>query len=64
MDKYIFVYEIEKKDFYKDIAKDVKKKFDNSGYAKDDNSPLPIREKEKIICTMKDESWQSLLHEM
>lgn len=56
MDKYIFVYEIEKKDFYKDIAKDVKKKFDNSGYAKDDNSPLPIREKEKIICTMKDES--------
>ena len=39
-----FVYEIETEDFYRDIAKDVKKRFDTSGYSKDDNRPLPIGE--------------------
>ena len=32
MDTDSFVYEIESEDFYKDIAKDVKKRFDTSGY--------------------------------
>ena len=42
MDTDSFVYEIETEDFYKDISKDVKKRFDASGYSKDDNRPLPI----------------------
>ena len=37
-----FVYEIEAEDFYRDIAKDVEKRFDTSGYSKDYNRPLPI----------------------
>ena len=44
MDTDSFVYEIETEDFYRDIAKDVKKRFDTSGYSKDDNRPLPIGE--------------------
>ena len=32
-------YEIEAKDFYRDIAKDVKKRFDMSGYSKDGDRP-------------------------
>ena len=47
MDTDNFVYEIETQDFYRDIAKDVKKTLDTSGYSKDDNRPLPIGENEK-----------------
>ena len=50
-----FVYEIETEDFYRDIAKDVWKRFDTSGYSKDDNRPLPIGENKKKIGLMKDE---------
>ena len=42
MDTDSFVYEIEAEDFYRDIAKDVEKRFDTSGYSKDYNRPLPI----------------------
>ena len=42
MDTACFVFEIETEDFYKDFAKDVEKRFDTSGYSKDDNRPLPI----------------------
>ena len=42
MDTESFVYEIETKDFYSDIANDVEKRFDTSGYSRDDNRPLPI----------------------
>ena len=55
MDTDSFVYEIETEDFYRDIAKDVKKRFDTSGYSKDDNRPLPIGENKKVIELMKDE---------
>ena len=55
MDTDSFVYEIDNEDFYRDIAKDVKKRFDTSGYSKDDNRPLPIREKKKVIGLMKDQ---------
>ena len=41
MDTDSFVYEIETEEFYGDITKDVKKRFDNSGYSKDDSRPLP-----------------------
>ena len=49
-----FVYEIETKDLYRDIAKDVKKSFDTSGYSKDDTRLLPIGENKKVIGLMKD----------
>ena len=55
MDTDSFVYEIETKDFYSDIAKYVEKRFDTSGYSKDDNRPLPIGENKKVIGLMKDE---------
>ena len=42
MDTESFVYEIETKDFYRDIANDVEKRCDTSGYSRDDNRPLPI----------------------
>ena len=42
MDTDSFVYEIETEDFHRDIAKDMEKRFDTSGYSKDDNRPLPI----------------------
>ena len=50
-----FVYEIETENFYRDIAKDVKKRFDTSVYSRDDNRPLPIGENKKVIGLMKDE---------
>ena len=47
MDTDSFVYEIETEDFYKDIAKDANKRFDTSGYSKEENSPLPAGENGK-----------------
>ena len=55
MDTDSFAYEIETEDFYRDFANDVKKRFDTSGYSKDDNRPLPIGENKKVIGLMKDE---------
>ena len=55
MDTDSFVYEIETEDFYRDIAKDVKKRFDTRRYSKDNKRPLPIRENKKVIGLMKDE---------
>ena len=48
-------YEIEPEYFHRDIAKDVEKRFDTSGYSKDDNRPLPIGINKKVIGLMKDE---------
>ena len=42
MDTDRFVYAIKTEVFYRDIAKDVEKRFDTSNYSKDDNRPLPI----------------------
>ena len=55
MDTDSFAYEIGTEDFYRDIAKDVKKRFDTSEYSKDDNRPLSIGENKKVIGLMKDE---------
>ena len=55
MDTDSFAYEIETEDFYRDIANNVEKRFDTSGYSKDNNRSLPIRENEKKISLMKDE---------
>ena len=55
MDTDSFVYEVETEGFYRDVAKDVEKRFDTSGYSKDDNRPLPIGKNKKVIGLIKDE---------
>ena len=55
MDTDSFVYKIETEDFYRDFAKDVEKRFDTSGYSRDENGPLPIGKNKKVIGLMKDE---------
>ena len=54
MDTDSFVYHIKTKDFYADIASDVKLRFDTSGYDKADARPLPIGLNKKVIWLMKD----------
>ena len=63
MDTNSLVYEIETEDFYRDLAKDVKKRFDTSGYSKDDNRPLPIGENKKVIGLIKDELGEKIMTE-
>ena len=61
MDTDSFVYEINTEDFYKDIAGDVKTRFDTSNYdnqgvyTKDDFRPLDIGQNKKVLSLMKDE---------
>ena len=55
MDTDSFVYRIQTEDFYKDIADDVKKRFDTSKYSEEDKRPLPIGLNTKKIGLMKDE---------
>ena len=53
MDRDSLIYSIETDDFYKDIAEDVKDRFDMSGYNPD--RPLPVGLNKKVIGLMKDE---------
>ena len=53
MDTDLFVYHIKTQDFYKDIATDVKARFDTSGYSEE--RQLPICLNKKKIKLMKDE---------
>ena len=53
MDMDSLIYSIEMDDFYKDIADDVKDRFDTSGYNPD--RPLPVGLNKKVIGLMKDE---------
>ena len=53
MDTDSFVANIKTKDFYKDIAENVKKRFDTSNYIY--NRPLPTGVNKKVISLMKDE---------
>ena len=55
MDTDSFIIHIETEDFYKDIANDVKRWFDTSGYDKNDKRPLPIGMNKNIIGMLKDE---------
>ena len=48
-------YEIETEDFYKDIAGDVKSKFDTSAYPKEHPSGIKTGVNKKVIGMMKDE---------
>ena len=54
MDTDSLVYEIQTNDFYKDIAEDVEKRFDTSGY-KEGKRPLKSGVNKKVIGLMKDE---------
>ena len=42
MDTDSLVYHIKTEDFYEDITRDVKERFDTNGYSKEDARPLPI----------------------
>ena len=53
MDTDGFIMHIKTKDFYKDIAYDVEKRFDTSNY--EVNRPLPTGKNKKVIGLMKDE---------
>ena len=53
MDTDSFIKNIKTEDFYKDIANDVKKRFDMSNY--EVNSPLPTGKNKNVISLMKDE---------
>ena len=49
------MYEIETEDFFKDISKDVKKKFDTSDYPEKHDSGIKTRVNKKVIGKFKDE---------
>ena len=65
MDTDSFVYDIKTEDFYKDIAGDVEKRFDTSGYVDNiaDNRPLPTSKNKKVIGLMKDELGGEIMKE-
>ena len=53
MDRDSFIIPIKTEDIYKDISKDIEKRFDTSNYEL--GRPLPIGDNEKVIGVMKDE---------
>ena len=55
------IYDIETDDFYKDIADDIKDRFDMSGYNPD--KPLPVGLNKKVIGLMKNELGGGLMTE-
>ena len=59
MDTDSLIYQIETGDFYKDIADDVKERFDTSGYLSD--RPLPVIN--EVIGLMKDELGGEIMEE-
>ena len=54
-DTYSLMYEIQTEDFYKDISKDVKDRFDTSDYPPDHPSGIPSGLNKKVIDMFKDE---------
>ena len=61
MDTDSLIYDIETEDFYKDIAEDVKDRFDRSGY--NPNQPLPVGLNKNVIGLMKDEPGGEIMTE-
>ena len=51
-----FMYEIETEDFYKDISKDVKNRFDTSDYPENHPSGIPTGINKKVLGMFKDEA--------
>ena len=61
MDTDSLTYDIETDDFYKDIAEDVKDRFDMDGY--NPNWPLPVGLNKKVIGLMKDELGREIIND-
>ena len=61
MDTDSLIYDIETDDFYKDIAEDIKDRFDTSGY--NPNQSLPVGLNKKVIGLMKDELGEEIMTE-
>ena len=61
MDTDSLIYSIEMDDFYKDLAHDVKDRFDTSGY--NSSRPLPVGLNKKVIGLMKDELGGEIMSE-
>ena len=61
MDTDSLIYSIKTDDFHKDIADDVKDRFDTSGYNPD--MPLPVGLNKKVIGLMKDELGEEIMTE-
>ena len=61
MDTDSFVINMKTKDFYKDIAEDVKERFDTSNFSYD--RPLPIGMNKKVVDLMKDELGGGIINE-
>ena len=61
MDTDSFVVNIKTKDFYKDIAENIKERFDTSNYIYD--RPLPTGVNKKVIGLMKDELGRDIITE-
>ena len=57
------MYEIETEDFYKDIAGDVKDRFDTSNYPENHPSGIPTGENKKVLGMMKDEAAGKIIKE-
>ena len=57
MDTDSLVYHVETEDFYKDIARDVEKRFDTSNYFKDDKRPLQIGVNKKRLGGHERRAW-------
>ena len=56
-------YEIETEDFYKDISKDVKDKFDTSNYPENHPSGIPTGVNNKVLGMFKDEAGGKIIKE-
>ena len=61
MDTDSLIYQFKTGDFYKDIANDVKERFDTSGYLPD--RPLLVGLNKKVIGLMKDELGGEIMEE-
>ena len=57
------MYEIETEDFYKDITKDVKDRFDTSDYPENHPSGIPTGINKKVLGMMKDEAAGKIIKE-
>ena len=58
-----FMYEIETEDFYKDISKDVKDRFDTSDYPENHPSGIPTGINKKVFGMFKDEAAGKIIKE-
>ena len=57
------IYGIETEDFYKDISKDVKNRFDTSNYPSDHPSGIPSGLNKKVLGMFKDEATGEVIDE-